>query len=142
MVGCLGEAFAPFRAEYTPAAFDDTVVSLPAARVRWQRMNLYVAEDPSAGIVGTIASSLESIGAGHLRGMAVRPAWQGRGIAEALLTAALADLRAGGCHRVTLETTLPLRRAARFYAKHGFRRSGKVSDFFGMPLIEFVREIL
>jgi len=24
----------------------------------------------------------------------------------------------------------------RFYEKHGYRRSGKTRDFFGMPLIE------
>jgi len=28
----------------------------------------------------------------------------------------------------------------RFYEKHGYRRSGKVSDFFGMPLVEYVKQ--
>jgi len=29
----------------------------------------------------------------------------------------------------------------RFYEKHGYRRSGKVSDFFGMPLVEYVKPV-
>jgi len=31
--------------------------------------------------------------------------------------------------------------AIRFYEKHGFRSSGKVSDFFGMPLYEYIKEL-
>jgi hypothetical protein len=27
----------------------------------------------------------------------------------------------------------------RFYERHGYRRSGRISDFFGMPLIEYVK---
>jgi hypothetical protein len=29
----------------------------------------------------------------------------------------------------------------RFYEKQGFRRSGRVSDFFGMEVVEFVKPI-
>jgi len=29
----------------------------------------------------------------------------------------------------------------RFYEKHGYRRSGKVSDFFGMPLVEYAKPL-
>jgi hypothetical protein len=38
---------------------------------------------------------------------------------------------------VTLDTTAPLVRAIRFYERHGYVRSGAVTDFFGMPLYEF-----
>ena len=50
-------------------------------------------------------------------------------------------LRSNGCRCVTLDTTLPLQAAMSFYQKHGYRRSGKVTDFFSMPLLEFVKEI-
>jgi GNAT superfamily N-acetyltransferase len=73
--------------------------------------------------------------------MAVRPEWQGRGIAEKLLTRAESDLKAAGCRRLTLDTTVPLQRATRFYGRNGFVRSGKVVDFFGMPLHEFVKQL-
>jgi hypothetical protein len=28
-----------------------------------------------------------------------------------------------------------------FYEKNGFRRTGKVTDFFGMPLIEYTKHL-
>jgi len=73
--------------------------------------------------------------------MAVLPSWHGRGVGEQLLTAAEAELRGLGCVRVTLDTTEPLERAMRFYEKHGFARSGRVADFYGMRLIEYVKEL-
>ena len=62
-------------------------------------------------------------------------------MAQRLLDAALADLRACGCARVTLDTTEPLRRAIRFYERNGFRPTGAVGDFFGMPLFEYARAL-
>ena len=29
----------------------------------------------------------------------------------------------------------------RFYEKHGYVRSGKIVDFYGMPLHEFVKQV-
>ena len=37
--------------------------------------------------------------------------------------------------------TLPLQVAMSFYEKHGYRRSGKVTDFFSMALLEYVKEL-
>ncbi|HTC94503.1 MAG TPA: hypothetical protein VK699_13775 [Terriglobales bacterium] len=48
---------------------------------------------------------------GHLRGMAVLPYWRGTGL------------------------------AVKFYEKNGYRRSGKIADFFGMPLIEYLKSL-
>ncbi len=73
--------------------------------------------------------------------MAVLPEWQGRGVAEQLLRAVEDHLRSRGCSRITLDTTEPLKRAALFYEKHGYGRSSKVTDFFGMPLFEYVKEL-
>ena len=69
--------------------------------------------------------------------MAVLPGWQGRGVAEALLLAAESELASRKCVCITLDTTEPLARAMHFYEKHGYRRSGKVTDFFGMRLHEY-----
>jgi len=60
-------------------------------------------------------------------------------MAAMLLTAAEAELRSQHCTRITLDTTEPRARAMRFYEKYGYRRSGKVADFFGMPLFEYVK---
>ncbi len=73
--------------------------------------------------------------------MAVRPEWQGTGVAAQLLRHVESELRVKKCSRVTLDTTEPLRRAMRFYERNGYQRSGEVSDFFGMPLIEYIKEM-
>ena len=137
---CLRSAFEPFRSQYTSDAFNDTVLSTEAVSERMLRMTIYVAIIFGGEIAGTVASAREGR-EGHLRGMAVRPEWQGCSIAEDLLRAAEHDLRAAGCDRVTLDTTAPLQRADRFYRKNGFLPSGRVTDFFGMPLHEYVKQL-
>ena len=42
---------------------------------------------------------------------------------------------------MTLNTTEPLSAAMKFYEKHGYQRSGRVSDFFGMRLIGYAKQI-
>ncbi len=104
-------------------------------------MSVFVAVTADNQMVGTIACAVVHAGEGHLRGMAVLPGWHGRGIAEKLLQSAEAELAARGCSRVTLDTTEPLQRAMRFYEKHGYIASGRTTDFFGMTLHEYVKEL-
>jgi ribosomal protein S18 acetylase RimI-like enzyme len=137
---CLAAAFEPFRAQYTADAFLDTVPPLDVIRERIAQMKVYVAVPNDGKIVGTLAASAAN-GEGHLRGMAVQSDWQGQGIAGRLLAQAENDLRAAGCSRVTLDTTLPLQRAIRFYEKNGFAPSGKITDFYGMPLHEYAKQL-
>lgn len=73
--------------------------------------------------------------------MAVRPSWQGRGVAEKLLETVESELAERGCRRISLDTTEPLKRAVAFYEKNGFRSSGKITDFFGMRLFEYVKTV-
>jgi len=137
---CLESAFEAFRAEYTVGAFEDTVPTELAIQARMAHMTVYAACSARGEIVGTISYNVDG-DQGHLRGMAVNPAWQGQGIADQLLGAAEGALIAAGCVRITLDTTAPLSRAIRFYEKHGFQPSGKVTDFFGMPLYEYVKPV-
>jgi ribosomal protein S18 acetylase RimI-like enzyme len=137
IVACLQAAFAPYREFYTPAAFLDTVLTPETLQDRLASMQVFVAENSSGQIVGTIACQVIGSGEGHLRGMAVSPNCQGSGISAQLLAHAEAELRRQHCTHVTLDTTEPLQRAMHFYEKFGFRRSGRISDFFGMPLVEY-----
>jgi GNAT superfamily N-acetyltransferase len=73
--------------------------------------------------------------------MAVLPEWCGKGVAAKLLATIESWLRSRGCRQITLDTTLPLEPAMKFYEKHGYRRSGNVTDFFGMPLIEYIKHL-
>jgi ribosomal protein S18 acetylase RimI-like enzyme len=136
---CLAEAFAPHRTEYTSAAFADTVLSDETLHVRLQQMHVLVAT-VDRRIVGTVSGVCNS-GEGHLRGLAVLPAWCSLGVATKLLAAIETWLASRGCQRITLDTTLPLKAAMKFYEKNGYRRSGNIADFFGMPLLEYMKQL-
>lgn len=150
---CLATAFEAYRNRYTPEAFADTVLTPETLQTRLTTMCVFVAVSDSGEIVGTIGCHVVHPVAdpnvdqnvhsreGHIRGMAVLSEWQGSGLASKLLASAESELRALGCSRITLDTTAPLRPAIRFYEKHGFHRSGKVTDFFGMELFEFVKTL-
>jgi GNAT superfamily N-acetyltransferase len=137
---CLGEAFALYRDRYSQGAFLDTVLTAESLSKRFSEMRILVAEDGSGQLAGTIAFKIEG-SEGHIRGMAVRPASQGAGVAGCLLEQAEADLRAAGCTSVTLDTTRPLARAIHFYGNHGYRPTGAISSFFGMELLQYRKEL-
>ncbi len=138
---CLRSAFEPYRGDYTPDAFRDTVPTTVAIGLRLAEMSLFVAISDTGEIAGTIGFKLVDGVEGHVRGMAVRPGHQGAGVAQQLLDAVEAELRRRRCSRISLDTTAPLRRAMAFYERNGFRRSGRVSDFYGMPLVEYVKTL-
>jgi GNAT superfamily N-acetyltransferase len=138
---CLATAFEPYRKHYSPPAFADTTLTDETVHLRLQQMHVLIATVPG-NVVGTIAAAWHpDTKEAHLRGMAVLPEWHGRGVAAKLLTAIEAWLLSRGCKRITLDTTLPLAAAMRFYEKHGYHRSGNIGDFFGMPLIEYEKRI-
>jgi len=136
---CLAAAFEPYRAEYSPAAFADTVLDEETVHVRFLQMHVLVAT-ASGNVVGTISGVCHD-GEGHLRGMAVLPEWRRLGVAAKLLAAIESCLSARGCNRITLDTTLPLQAAMKFYEKNGYRRSANIADFFGMPLLEYIKQL-
>lgn len=141
LLECLAAAFEPYRESYTEEGFNDTVMSAETIGKRLADMCLFVAAGPDGRIVGTIGCKVVDGERGHIRGMAVRPEGQGSGVAAALLEAVQTELQERGCSRVTLNTTAPLRRATRFYERNGFRPTGVVRDFFGMPLFEYVKAL-
>jgi ribosomal protein S18 acetylase RimI-like enzyme len=137
---CLTAAFAPFRAQYTPGAFADTVPGPSGVLDRMAHMTVYIAVAAKTEVAGTTACSVAHQ-VGHLRGMAVRPEWQGQNIAQQLLQQAENHLRDAGCYRITLDTTAPLERAIRFYERNRYVPTGRISDFFGMPLHEYSKQL-
>ena len=141
ILACLRVAFASYQSSYTAPAYEDTVLTGETLAQRFQFMSILVAVSGSGGIIGTVGCNAVGNGVGHLRGMAVLKDWQGGGVAQQLLTSVEAELRALGCERVTLDTTAPLQRAIRFYERNGYRATGHVSDFFGMPLFEYAKSL-
>ena len=141
ILSCLRAAFERYESSYTRGAYEDTVLTPESLQKRLDVMSIFVAISAAGEIVGTIACHTVSPDEGRLRGMAVRPEWQGTGLAAALLHAAETELRNNPCKRITLDTTDPLRRAVRFYEKRGFIKSGRESDLFGMRLHEYVKPL-
>lgn len=137
---CLEVTFAPYKDLYTPAAFADTVLDSFTVKTRMQQMRVIVALLGDQ-IVGTVSGAPRGAGEGHVRGMAVLPDYQSTGVAKDLLEAIEHWLKENSCNRVTLDTTLPLQRAMKFYEKNGYTRSGHTTDFFGMTLIEYAKDI-
>ncbi len=135
----LRAAFEDYRDRYTREAFLDTVLTLETVGQRLSDMSLFVAIDETGEIVGTVGCNIVNGEEGHIRGMAVRPKWQGAGVATHLLNSVESAFRDMKCTRISLNTTEPLQRAMQLYEKNGFCRSGKVSDFFGMNLFEYVK---
>ena len=139
ILACLRTAFAPYENLYTPTAFADTVLDALTINVRMERMHMLVATIGNQ-VIGTVSGSLCN-DEGHLRGMAVLPEYQSSGASKDLLRAIEHWLKENGCNRVTLDTTLPLARAMKFYERNGYERSGRTTDFFGMTLIEYAKNI-
>lgn len=133
----LRAAFEPYRSSYTPQAYEDTTLTAAAFIARLTFMSVLLAVSDRDQVAGTLSFQVISPKEGHLRGMAVLPGWQGTAAANKLLSYAEHELRRVGCDRVSLNTTAPLQRAIRFYEKHGYRPTARVTDFFGMPLYEY-----
>ena len=115
-------------------------MSAESARQRIETMCVLVARSEQGTVVGTVGATVRGP-EGHIRGMAVVPPAQGTGVADQLIKSIEGELSAAGCSFVTLDTTVPLVRAIRFYERHGYVRSGVVGDFFGMPLYEFQKQL-
>jgi GNAT superfamily N-acetyltransferase len=141
ILACLSAAFEEYRDNYTSGAFANTVLTAETIAVRLQEMTVFVATETSGEIVGTIACSMVDTEEGHIRGMAVVPASQGTGVATRLLMQAESHFRGSNCKRISLDTTALLERAIRLYQRFGFSPSGKIQDFFGMPLFEHTKTL-
>ena len=133
---CRSAAFEPYRTQYTVAGYEDTVLTAETVQQRMRNMVVLVACNEFGVIIGTVGGNASGK-EGHIRGMAVAPSSQGTPVGHRLLETIERELLAAGCSRVTLDTTAPLIRAMRFYERHGYVRTGTVSDFFGMALYEY-----
>jgi GNAT superfamily N-acetyltransferase len=96
-------------------------------------LSLVTREDPEPPPDGTI----------NLWQLFVRPAWHGRGIANALMEAAVHEARQRGFTCMRLWTPRDQRRARRFYEREGWTLTGGVhyESPFGLPVVEYARNL-
>jgi GNAT superfamily N-acetyltransferase len=134
------EAFAEYRASYTPAAFAATT---PAAETILRRLGegpVWVASRQDA-LVGTL-SAVPQGPACYIRSMAILPAARGQGIGRRLLQRAEDFAAAHGHAYLLLSTTPFLTPAIRLYERAGFRRSDDgPHDLFGTALFTMVKPL-
>jgi len=141
LLDCLLCAFEEYREDYTEEAFGNTVLTHETLLRRFREMAVYLARSQDGTVAGTVSWSKVDSREGHLRGMAIRPAFQCRGLGRRLLQVVEQDMRAAGCSISTLNTTAVLRRAMRFYEMNGYRRTGRTREWFGMPIHEFSKDL-
>jgi len=99
------------------------------------REQCWVAECDGC-MAGSIFLTDEGKGLSRLRLLYVEPAFQGRGIGDALVCACVAFARTVGYERITLWTHSILGTARHIYARHGFRIvDASEHTQFGVPLM-------
>jgi hypothetical protein len=62
MLDCLPAAFEPYRAQYTPGAYEDTVMTADTVRQRIKGMTVLVARSDAGRIIGTIVTRGSEVG--------------------------------------------------------------------------------
>src|SRR5580765_4987764 len=112
------EAFAPFRDEYTPDAFEYTAVSADKVRERFDKGPMWLAI-ANGEVVGTV-SGLPEEERFYIRSMAIKPSAQRGGIGQRLLETLETFARDAGYKKLYLYTTFVLPGAKRLYEKNGF----------------------
>ncbi|MDM7957368.1 GNAT family N-acetyltransferase [Blastomonas sp.] len=111
-----------------------SVHAFPVERLRAPDVTFYAlrVSDRLAG-----CGALKQIDAGHgeLKSMRTDPAFVRRGLGEAMLLHLIAEARARGYTRLSLETGLPepFHPAHALYRKHGFERCAPFGDYFEDP---------
>jgi GNAT superfamily N-acetyltransferase len=136
------DAFAPFRQEYTPDAFEYTAVTAETVRQRFSEGPMWLAYVGDEA-VGTV-SGLPEEERFYIRSMAVKPAAQGMRIGQKLLNAIEEHARLTGFTRLYLYTTFVLPGARPLYEKNGFYvvRDTPPEEWFGMGGIEMEKELI
>ena len=95
----------------------------------WPAHSLLLLDGAEPAGFAICAAVAQDAGAGHIVQMGLRPAWRGRGLADALLATLLERFRAAGLRQATLEVNTNNSRAARVYARLGFSLARRFSSY-------------
>lgn len=108
----------------------ESVHAMPAARLRQPDVVFFSAWDGET-LAGCGAIKHLGDGHGELKSMRASPAYRGRGVGKAILGRLLAEARARGYARVSLETGRPaaFQPAQNLYRAHGFAECPPFGDY-------------
>jgi ribosomal protein S18 acetylase RimI-like enzyme len=114
------------------AALDATIFpggSIPPLDRRGGPPAMWVARGGRGGVAGFVVVVPRRSWA-HIVGLAVTPPARRRGVARALLRAAIAGARARGCPGVVLEVSTANHAAIALYAAEGFERVRRLARYY------------
>lgn len=108
----------------------ESVHAVPIERLRAADMTFFSAWH---GDELAACGALKALGGGHgeLKSMRAAPAWRGKGAGRAMLDRLLAEARARGLTRISLETGRPeeFRAARQLYLANGFAECPPFADY-------------
>ena len=141
MAELIFEAFAPFRDQYTPGAFEYTSATADTIRERFAEGPMWIAYVEGEP-VGTV-SGLPEGERFYIRSMAIRPSAQRGGVGQRLLDTLEQFALDAGYKKLYLYTTFVLPGAKRLYEKNGFYvlRETAPEEWFDMGGLEMEKEI-
>ncbi|WP_440059233.1 ribosomal protein S18-alanine N-acetyltransferase [Thermogladius sp. 4427co] len=114
------ECFPPEKA-YDKYVFEQ-IASLPG--------NIFIVAEISGKVVGYAAGFIEDR-IGHIVSIAVKPAWQNRGIGSMLLDSLERLLKSRGAVCIYLEVAVNNRKALNLYLKKGYRIISLLEKYYG-----------
>ncbi|MFG6447483.1 GNAT family N-acetyltransferase [Roseateles sp. BYS180W] len=121
----------------------DSVYALPLQRLSQPDVRLWTAWQGTQ-LLGCGALKHLQERHGELKSMRTATAWRGHGVGRALLRQLMADARAQGLSRLSLETgTAPFFAPAHaLYLAHGFEDCGPFADYAPDPHSRFMTRLL
>ena len=136
------ESFMPYKKYYTESAFNATVISTDeiTKRIKNTEFCVLVALFKNK-ITGTASLHQRNKKSLHINTMAVDPRYQNKGIGLQLLQYISDVAKQKNLQQLSLETSKPLEKAIKFYKKFGFKKTGKIRDYFGIEIFEMIKPL-
>ena len=129
-------AFKPYVNSYTKQAYQQTVLSPEIIKKRICNTKIVVLIALyNDSIIGTASIQKKNTDL-YLFSMAVDPLYQTIGVGTLLMNEIKTRALDMGCKCIFLETYHRLKKAIKFYNKHGFRRTGNTRDYYGITVFE------
>ena len=128
-------AFAPAEWRPWPPVGDVELLTARLARRDTWALLAEIAGEPAAHV--SLFPDWAPGGSVYLFQLFVRPAWWGTGLASALHEEFLAEARRRGYTRARLNTPAGHARARRFYERRGWRTTGQIETWRGLPIAEY-----
>jgi N-acetylglutamate synthase-like GNAT family acetyltransferase len=133
-------SFESYRGHYTEEGFKSTILSPEEIenRIKQNIFKVFVAVTLENEIVGTV-SIIKQNDRYYIRSMAVEPKFQKKGIGSFILENICKIAGNDDIKKLSLESFEPLKKAIRFYKKHGFIESGITKDLHGNEIFEMIK---